>query len=347
MTQFNTANERLKNEFQRYLREAQGLTASTIAQHMSALLEFEQSNGLADFSTFSEDQAVAFKDRLRSPAYTKAGRPLSANSIRSRLLSVKKFFGWLLTQRLKAVKFNRATIDFLNPNRAEVALAKTSVRTKTVPTLEQLYHLMEILPKETDAQRRVRATLAVLALTACRVTALSTVKLKHLDLDRRVLTLDAREVRTKASKSFLTPFFPLGQIFEDELRDWVDFLRREKLFGPNDPLIPRLESKALAGEGFVAGGLSRDPVKAQGFISQMVGDAFEGAGLPRTSPHRFRDMVVEWLANANLTVEEHRAFSLSLGHADLSITLSSYGVPSPDQQVRIMDSVRERVQPRN
>jgi hypothetical protein len=63
-------------------------------------------------------------------------------------------------------------------------------------------------------------------------------KLKHVDLDRNLLEQDAREVRTKASKSFPTVFFPVGGNARAIVADWVIYLRTERLFGFDDPLFP-------------------------------------------------------------------------------------------------------------
>ena len=72
----------------------------------------------------------------------------------------------------------------------------------------------------------------------------------------------------------------------------------------------------------------------------LVGDIFEGHRLPRTSPHRFRDMIVSWAANAGLTTEQFRVVSMALGHADLSTTLTSYGKPTAEQSIRVMADLR-------
>ena len=49
---------------------------------------------------------------------------------------------------------------------------------------------------------------------------------------------DAREVKTKFSKTFTTYFFPLGEEIQEIVADWVRFLREEKLWGNDDPLFP-------------------------------------------------------------------------------------------------------------
>ena len=48
----------------------------------------------------------------------------------------------------------------------------------------------------------------------------------------------AREVNTKRSKTFTTCFFPVGDDIRTIVVEWVDFLRKEKLWGNDDPLFP-------------------------------------------------------------------------------------------------------------
>jgi len=344
MHDFNSSNERIKHRYFRVLKEARGQSETTIDQTARSILDFERSTGFASFEEFNEDMAANYKKDLRNHENQRTRQPLSPSSIRSHLLAVQKFFRWYLEHLPRGKKIEKDAIDFLNPSNVETALARTSIRTKTIPTPEQLEHLFDTLPSTTIGQRRDRAIIAFLALTACRVGALLHVRIKHLDLERQVLNLDAREIPTKFSKSFTTPFFPIGKRYHQELVSWVDELRRKQFFGSDDPLFPRLKVKVTKSQGFVSAGLTRDFMKSTGTVTKMVGTAFEASGLPKTSPHRFRDMIVELIGKANLSIDEAKAFSMALGHEDLSVTFTSYGVPTRDQQRAIMDQVRQRLE---
>jgi hypothetical protein len=54
-----------------------------------------------------------------------------------------------------------------------------------------------------------------------------------------LLEQDAREVRTKASKSFPTFFFPVGDDIRTMVAEWVNELRQEHPFGYDDPVFPK------------------------------------------------------------------------------------------------------------
>ncbi len=65
------------------------------------------------------------------------------------------------------------------------------------------------------------------------------------------------------------------------------------------------------------------------------------ADLPYYNPHSFRDMLVRYGQSLNLTVEEFKAWSQNLGHADVLTTFTSYGnVPAHRQGelIRALDT---------
>ena len=63
-------------------------------------------------------------------------------------------------------------------------------------------------------------------------------KLRHIDIAENRIDQDAREVRTKFSKSFVSNFFPVGGDIREVVIDWVNYLTFEKLWGLADPLFP-------------------------------------------------------------------------------------------------------------
>jgi hypothetical protein len=65
--------------------------------------------------------------------------------------------------------------------------------------------------------------------------------LKHIDLVGEKIEQDAREVKTKRSKTFTTCFFPVGDDIRRIVVDWVNFLQKEKLWGNDDPQFPATE----------------------------------------------------------------------------------------------------------
>jgi hypothetical protein len=103
--------------------------------------------------------------------------------------------------------------------------------------------------------RRDQALIAMAVLTGARDSALASLRLKHIDLSRRLVMQDPREVRTKRSKRIDTFFFPIGDDFEIFVTEWIRYLREERLYGHDDPVFPRTAVKRGGDGSFVGDGL--------------------------------------------------------------------------------------------
>lgn len=66
------------------------------------------------------------------------------------------------------------------------------------------------MPSGTTIEQRNRALIAFTLLSGARDSAIASMKLKHIDLTAGTVFQDAREVKTKFSKSFTTAFFLVG-----------------------------------------------------------------------------------------------------------------------------------------
>jgi hypothetical protein len=86
-------------------------------------------------------------------------------------------------------------------------------------------------PANSEIERRDRALIAFTALTGARDGAIASLKLKHIDIEQGRVDQDARQVKTKFSKSFTTWFFPVGDDIRQIVVDWVNYLRKDKLWG--------------------------------------------------------------------------------------------------------------------
>jgi hypothetical protein len=76
--------------------------------------------------------------------------------------------------------------------------------------LEQIRHVIHKMPANTDIEQRNRALIAFTILTGARDGAIACFKLRHVDITESKIDQDARQVRTKFSKPFVTTFFPVG-----------------------------------------------------------------------------------------------------------------------------------------
>lgn len=299
------------------------------------LARFEEVNGHKDFKSFHKAQAVAFKRKLDSHLAVRTGKPLSRATVHSTLSALRAFFVWLAGQSGYKSRLSYSDAEYFNLSEKYVRIAK-AVRQKPFPTLEQIHHVLTVMPAATPFELRNRALIAFALLTGARDGALASFKLKHVDLQQHRVDQDARDVRTKASKTFSTWFFPVGGEALAIMQDWCRYLRTSLLWGDDDPLFPPTQIGIGAGGGFVAVGLRRDGWHSAGPIREIFRGAFGAAGLPYFNPHSFRDTLVQHGERICPTIEAFKAWSQNLGHERVMTTLTSYGTVAPHRQAELI-----------
>jgi integrase len=192
------------------------------------------------------------------------------------------------------------------------------------------------MPAEADLDKRNRALIAFAILTGARDGALASFKLKHVNLAEALVDQDARDVKTKASKSFTTWFFPVGGDALPIVTDWCEHLRDHLLWSGGDPLFPKTAMGLGDNGGFESVGLSREHWSGAGPIRKIFRGAFEAAGLPYFNPHSFRDTLVQLGQRICRSPEEFKSWSQNLGHERVLTTLTSYGVVPAERQAELI-----------
>ncbi|MBC2776733.1 site-specific integrase [Parasphingopyxis marina] len=346
MVKHSPKNTRIKREYFLYLREAKRRDETSIDKVAKALARFEEANGHKGFDKFHRQQAVAFKRKLDTEINHRTGKPLARATVHSTLSALRAFFIWLADKPGFKSKISYSDADYFNLSEKDVRIAKAS-RPKSVPTLDQIHAVLASMPAETDIERRNRALIAFTILTGARDGALASFRLKHVDLREGVVFQDARDVRTKASKSFSTWFFPVGGQALAIVADWHEYLRKKLLWGDDDPLFPKTQMGLGETGGFQPVGLSRECWSGAGPIRKIFRDAFESAGLPYFNPHSFRDTLVQFAERHCRTAEAFKACSRNLGHEHVLTTLTSYGPVSPHRQAELIRALGQPPSPDN
>ncbi|GLI98422.1 site-specific integrase [Sphingobium sp. BS19] len=336
MAKHSGANARIKREYFTYLKEAQRRDETSIDAVAKALARFEEANGHKDFKTFHRAQAVAFKHKLDKQPAIRTGKPLSRATVNSTLSALRGFFIWLAGQPGYKSRLSYADADYFNLSEKDVRIAK-AVRHKVFPSLDQVHHVIASMPTCTAIEMRNRALVAFALLTGARDGALASFRLKHVDLLQGRVDQDARDVRTKASKTFSTWFFPVGGEALQIVQDWCAYLRTTLLWGDDDPLFPPTQIGLGENGGFVPVGLRRGECwQGAGPIRDIFRKAFEAAGLPYFNPHSFRDTLVHHGEKVCPTIEAFKAWSQNLGHERVMTTLTSYGTVAPHRQAELI-----------
>lgn len=155
MAKHNAQNIRIKRDYFEYLQHAQRLDDASIDQVARALYLFEESTGYKDFKKLHIQQAVAFRNKLAAKKHERTGKPLSHATVHSTLSALRAFFIWLFDKPGYKKRIGYSDPDYFNLSDKEVRIAK-AVREKPVPTLEQVHHVLSIMPAGTDMEKRGR-----------------------------------------------------------------------------------------------------------------------------------------------------------------------------------------------
>ena len=199
------------------------------------------------------------------------------------------------------------------------------------------------MPTGTEIKHRNRALIAFTLLTGARDGAIASMKLKHIDLVVGYVDQDAREVKTKFSKTLRTYFFPVGDDLREIVVDWVRYLSEEKLWGCDDPLFPATHIERGDSLQFEVSGLERKHWSNATPIRKIFRDAFSGAGLPYFNPHSFRKTLAKLGEQRCQTPEQFKAWSQNLGHEGVMTTFMSYGQVPCERQGEIIRGLADPV----
>jgi len=338
MIKHNASNERVKRRYFAYLKEAKRHSEPTVDAVAKAISRFEQDTQHRDFRSFHFEQAIAFKRRLAEQQSQVTGEKLSKATLYATLAHLKRFFQGLAGQSGFRSRLHYADADYFNLSDKDSRVATTR-RDRASPTLEQVRHAISLMPTATEIQRRNRALVAFTLLTGARDSAIASMKLKHVDIAAGSVFQDAREVKTKFSKSFTTYFFPVGEEVRQIVEAWVRELRVEKLRGGDDPLFPGTRMALGTTHQFEPVGISREHWASASPIRAIFRDAFERAGLPYFNPHSLRKTLARLGQTVCQTPEQYKAWSQNLGHDDVLTTFYSYGTVATGRQGEIIHAL--------
>jgi integrase len=324
MKKHHPGNERIKRQYFAFLKEAKRHSEPMVDAAAKALSRFEAYTGYRDFKAFHFHQAVAFKKHLAEQKSQQTGEKLSKATLHGTLTHLKRFFQWLAWQPGYKSRIHYAETEYFNLSDKDTRIAKAR-RQQKVPTMEQIKYVISKMPVGNEIERRNRALVAFTLLTGARDSAIASLKLKHVDLVAGCVNQDAREVKTKFSKTFSTFFFPVGEEVLKILAAWVAYLRNEKLWGNDDPLFPATRVALGPDRQFTAKGLKREHWSNASPIWTIFREAFIGAGLPYFNPHSFRNTLVHLGEKVCKTPEQFKAWSQNLGHEKVLTTFLCYG----------------------
>jgi integrase/recombinase XerD len=345
MPKYNADNERTKRRYFTYLKEAKRRSERSVDGAAKAIRRFEVDTGFRSFKAFHREQAVAFKRHLAEQLNERTGKPLSKATLHSTLTDLKALFVWLADRPGFRSRLAFSDADYFNSSERDARIATTR-REGRAPSLDLVRQVIASMPAADAIQRRDRALVAFILLTGARDGAVASFKLKHVDLVEGCVTQDAREVKTKFGKSFTTWFV---QAVGDDIRtivdDWVRYLSKDLLWGPDDPLFPATRVEGGLDKAFRATGLERRHWASADPIRRIFRRAFAAAGYPYYPPHRLRDTLATLGEKLCRTPEQFKAFSQNIGHTGVLTTFMNYGEVPQARQAELIRGLADRPVP--
>lgn len=324
MAKFNPENERVKRQYFVWEKEANGKSVKTVDHMRNDIFMFEEFTDFKSFKRFNKEDIIAFKKHAAKKKNQRTNESVSKSYLLHVSMNLISFFKWLCLQDGYKRSISTNDINYFKLSDKDVQLARSSVP-KRIPTLSQLKLVVEKMPSETEIQKRNRALVAFLILTACRVKVLTTLRIKHVCLESERVDQIPQEVETKFSKKIITYFFPVDEIFKNIVIDWVNYLINTKQFDYDAPLFPNTRLTLDKNDQFSRETLDFTPWKSTTPIRNIIKQAFEDAGLSYYNPHSFRNTIVLLSYQCCKTPEDLKAWSQNIGHSGIMTTLNSYG----------------------
>lgn len=334
MTKINLKNEQIKRKYFDWLKEADGLSVKSIEKVERSIALWDDFTHSADYRTFSSETVKGFKKWLFERKNAATNQPITLTTCHHYLISLNEFFKWLAAQAGYKSKISLNDVAYLQLDRKQTKIAQNPTR-KRYPTLEIIQKLVNSIEVKTEVDRRDRALICFTLISAMRDEAIITLSLGCFNVEKQQVHQDPeRGVKTKFSKDILTTLFIFDPTFWDIVKDWVDYLKKEKLFTDQDPLFPATKNEQEGGDShsFVADNIERRFWKTTGGIRAVFKKRFEAAGLEYFSPHAFRHSATNIALELCKTPAEFKAVSQNLGHENMATTMFDYA-SLPDEEV--------------
>lgn len=318
-SKYNPKNEEIKLEYKDYLStlKKDKVKESTAKAKIASINLFDEVNGYIDFSEFSSTNGERFYTHLRS-------LDIGPSTRNNYLTNVKDFLYWYLNKaKVKGKKQKIIDLDSLEPTLTDKRLANRQ-EIVDFPTDEEIDKIFA-LPAETMKEKRDRALIAFLILTASRISAAATATLKLVDLDKLRFYQDPLEgVHTKFDNYIITQFMEFNPECYLIVADWINTLKNDYGFDDASPLFPKI--KEYAGHTEVEKTFIKDTA-----YNKLIEDIETKAGIEKYNPHAFRHYSIYTALEYARNGLQLKALSQNVGHAELETILEQYANMKPER----------------
>lgn len=222
-----------------------------------------------------------------------------------------------------------------------VLASAAPVKQKDYPTIDAAALLLGSMPSRSLVDKRARAIFALAFLGALRADTVISLRVKHVDIARRLILQDASVVRAKAGKSIDILWFPIPKCFEAAVVEWIEVLTRLGFSG-EDALFPENNELKLRPR-FQRENLKPVPVMS---TTHAVTDAFSiacRANEVKFTPHSAKHCIGAERDERPLTRLERKAWSENMGHENEQITERHYGKLPDDRRFEVLEHIGANV----
>lgn len=334
---YNPENERVKKQYEEALLHGRHRAPETVDAAWKAINLFENFTDKESFKTFNTEQAKDFKRWLTKQENQK-GQLLSLSTVRSTLANIRDFFSWLIIHPKYIRQVDGRAVEYLRLSDNQERAGRAT-REKIAPTVDDVRKVLEIMPHESNVEKRNRAIIAFILITGIRDGALISLKHKDVDHEKQELWQDPKHVKTKNRKGITSQFIPIDTLALQIVLDWITYSKGVLKMGTEAALFPKNKTTTNPETmQFDTGTLSHEHWANAAPIRKIFHDAFKAAGLQKCHPHTLRNTITIW-ALENCDQLQFKAISQSMGHDHAMTTYNSYGTLTHDRIRKAVASI--------
>lgn len=329
-------NWKVTNEYLDHLdqdRQLGKLTVKNIRIGMRLLLEY------ADDKTLDrlDGTRPTLPEYIATHKSERTGKPLAVVTQQKALEHIRGFYTWARIYKRGAFsKVKESWVDLLKVRRSLVNASKERGEHEFW-RFEDIMKVVEF-PPESLKDERTRAAILFMFLSGMRITAFVSLPVDCVDMERRrVEQKPSRGVLTKNRKAAVTFLLPIEEMLT-VVRDWDAKVRSAG--GLYWFSILKLSE---VGEYSIDGRENKER-SFQGRRSLLDGDIRElcvRLDVPVLSAHKLRHSHAVYGLRHSNTVEEFKAVSQNLMHANIGITDGIYGVLPEENVSRVIGRMGE------
>ncbi len=252
-------------------------------------------------------------DYLQTARKDKPGEHLSPAYTKKIILAAQQFGQWLVIHESGYKNSLALWLDTLKAPRGPQSESKQH----EAVTLEEIRQIAAA-PTYTLWELRVKAAAVFMFLSGIRVGAFSTLPIKAIDLqDRTIKQWPSLGVKTKNRKSATTYLLNIPDLLE-VVQEWDRKVR--SILPPNAYWFAHLDSKT----GEIIPEFQPVGKHRHSRVRKDLKNWLAASGLPDYSPHKFRHGHAVYGLKQSQDIQEFKAVSMNLMHANISITDGIY-----------------------